>query len=59
MRLDIDVTRSGNGAYWGKMTATLKNHDGKIMKNDELRIEIKRGKKGWKIVDLKPREFFF
>ena len=30
-----------------------------VRKSDELRIEIKRGKKGWKIVDLKPREFFF
>jgi hypothetical protein len=29
-----------------------------VRKNDQLRLEMKRGKKGWKIVDVKPRAFF-
>jgi hypothetical protein len=29
-----------------------------IRKNGQLRFELERGKKGWKIVDLNPRNFF-
>jgi hypothetical protein len=29
-----------------------------VRKNDQLRLEMERGKKGWKIVDVKPRAFF-
>jgi hypothetical protein len=32
--------------------------DTPVRKNDQLRLEMKKGKKGWKIVDLKPRAFF-
>jgi hypothetical protein len=40
LKLDIEVSRSGNAAYWGKMTATIKNHDGKIMKNENHPVAI-------------------
>ena len=29
-----------------------------VHKHDQLRFEMARGKKGWKIVDVKPRNFF-
>jgi len=29
-----------------------------VRKRDQLRFNIERGKKGWKIVDLRPRDFF-
>jgi hypothetical protein len=29
-----------------------------VRKQDQLRFELERGNKGWKIVDLKPRDFF-
>jgi hypothetical protein len=29
-----------------------------IRKRDQMRFEMERGKKGWKIVDLRPRSFF-
>ena len=29
-----------------------------VRKQDQLRFELERGSKGWKIVDLKPRDFF-
>jgi hypothetical protein len=29
-----------------------------IRKQDQMRFELERGKKGWKIVDLRPRTFF-
>jgi len=29
-----------------------------VRKNDQMRFEMERGKKGWKIVDLRPRNFF-
>ena len=29
-----------------------------VRKNDQMRFEMERGKKGWKIVDLRPRTFF-
>jgi hypothetical protein len=32
--------------------------DTPVRRNDRLQLEIKKGKKGWKIVDLKPRAFF-
>jgi hypothetical protein len=32
--------------------------DTPVRKNDQLRLKMKKGKKGWKIVDLKPRAFF-
>ena len=35
-----------------------RSSDTPIRRNDQLRLEMKMGKKGWKIVDLKPRAFF-
>jgi hypothetical protein len=35
-----------------------RSSDTPVRKNDQLRLEMKKGKKGWKIVDLKPRAFF-
>jgi hypothetical protein len=32
--------------------------DTPVRRNDRLQLEIKKGKNGWKIVDLKPRAFF-
>jgi hypothetical protein len=29
-----------------------------VRKRDQMRFEMERGKKGWKIVDLRPRTFF-
>lgn len=29
-----------------------------VRKHDQMRFEMERGKKGWKIVDLRPRQFF-
>ena len=29
-----------------------------VRKRDQLRFEMERGDKGWKIVDLQPRNFF-
>lgn len=29
-----------------------------VRKQDQMRFEMERGKKGWKIVDLRPRTFF-
>jgi hypothetical protein len=29
-----------------------------IRKNGQMRFELERGKKGWKIVDFNPRNFF-
>jgi hypothetical protein len=29
-----------------------------VRKRDQMRFEMERGKKGWKIVDLRPRSFF-
>jgi len=29
-----------------------------VRKRDQMRFEMERGKKGWKIVDLRPRPFF-
>ena len=29
-----------------------------VRKHDQMRFEMERGKKGWKIVDLRPRNFF-
>ena len=29
-----------------------------VRKEDQMRFEMERGKKGWKIVDLRPRTFF-
>jgi hypothetical protein len=29
-----------------------------VRKQDQMRFEMERGKKGWKIVDLRPRNFF-
>jgi len=29
-----------------------------VRKRDQMRFEMERGKKGWKIVDLRPRDFF-
>ena len=29
-----------------------------VRKRDQMRFEMERGKKGWKIVDLRPRNFF-
>ena len=29
-----------------------------VRKNGQLRFELERGRKGWKIVDLNPRDFF-
>jgi hypothetical protein len=29
-----------------------------VRKQDQLRLELERGSKGWKIVDLNPRDFF-
>jgi hypothetical protein len=29
-----------------------------VRKQEQLRFELERGNKGWKIVDLKPRDFF-
>lgn len=29
-----------------------------VRKSDQMRFEMERGKKGWKIVDLRPRTFF-
>ena len=29
-----------------------------VRKSDQMRFEMERGKKGWKIVDLRPRAFF-
>jgi len=29
-----------------------------MRKRDQLRLDLERGKKGWKIVDLRPRDFF-
>ena len=35
-----------------------RSSDTPVRRNDRLQLEIKKGKKGWKIVDLKPRAFF-
>ena len=35
-----------------------RSSDTPVRKNNQLRLEMKKGKKGWKIVDLKPRVFF-
>lgn len=29
-----------------------------VRKHDEIRLELERGNKGWRIVDIKPRDFF-
>jgi len=29
-----------------------------VRKHDEIRLELERGKRGWRIVDIKPRDFF-
>jgi flagellum-specific peptidoglycan hydrolase FlgJ len=29
-----------------------------VRKHDQIRFEMERGKKGWKIVDIRPRQFF-
>jgi hypothetical protein len=29
-----------------------------VRKNGQMRFELERGRKGWKIVDLNPRNFF-
>jgi len=29
-----------------------------VRKRDQLRFEMERGDKGWKIVDVQPRSFF-
>jgi hypothetical protein len=40
MKLDVDVTRLGNAAFWGRLTATIRNRDGKILKNDDKPVAI-------------------
>lgn len=35
-----------------------RSSDTPVRRNERLQLEIKKGKKGWKIVDLKPRAFF-
>ena len=40
MKLDVDVSRLGNAAFWGRLTATIKNRDGKILKNDDKPVAI-------------------
>jgi hypothetical protein len=41
-----------------EMEESPSSSDTPVRKNDQLRLEMKRGKKGWKIVDVKPRAFF-
>jgi hypothetical protein len=41
-----------------EMEESSSSSDTPVRKNDQLRLEMKRGKKGWKIVDVKPRAFF-
>lgn len=40
MKLNIDVNRTGNASFWGKMTVTLRNHNGKILKNVDHPVAI-------------------
>ncbi len=40
LKLDVDIARLGNASFWGKMTATLKNRDGKILKNEDKPVAI-------------------
>jgi hypothetical protein len=40
MNLGIDVNRTGNAAFWGKLTVTIRNRDGKILKNDDHPVAI-------------------
>ena len=41
-----------------EMEALPRGDSPPVRKQEQLRLELERGSKGWKIVDLKPREFF-
>lgn len=40
MNLAIGVSRSGSAAYWGTMFVALRNHDGKVVKNETRPVAI-------------------
>ena len=40
LNLAIGVSRTGSAAYWGTMVVGLKNHDGKVVKNETRPVAI-------------------
>lgn len=42
-----------------QMEATpAQNHGSSLRRDEQIRFELERGKKGWKIIDFQPRDFF-
>jgi hypothetical protein len=60
-RISEDSTEGSKGAVLVdiEMEEIPRSENGQpVRKREQIRFEMERGKKGWKIVDLKPRTFF-